>query len=203
MLLPRNSTPFDDSFPNTFASAVKLAIEGKHSEAAQKLNSIPSAPIDSLDSKQTLAPALQVQVFRRDIFTCRYCGRPTVFCPLLRLVASLFPREFRYHPNWKMAECHIAFWQWTASCDHLIPVARGGSSKPENLRTACYMCNSMKQNWLIEELRWTEREVTPSAWDGLCSLYLKLAQVVPEAEAAYHRRWLRAIQQSAQVKGNR
>lgn len=36
-------------------------------------------------------------------------------------------------------------------CDHIIPIARGGSNDPENLATACFDCNRSKRDKLLEE----------------------------------------------------
>lgn len=38
-------------------------------------------------------------------------------------------------------------------CDHIHPVARGGSNDPENLTTACYECNRSKRDKTLEEWR--------------------------------------------------
>lgn len=185
------------AFAEQFAVAVKLAIKGEHVEAAKRLQLFPSPKLPPISRRNYIPPSRQVSVFRRDKFTCRYCGRGTVFCPLLRMMAALFPGEFSFHSHWRMTDCHIAFWRDSASCDHLVPVARGGSSEPENLITACYMCNSIKQNWLIEELGWTLRPVTPDSWDGLSSLYTELAKVAPEGQRAHHRAWQVALRQTA------
>lgn len=39
----------------------------------------------------------------------------------------------------------------TATLDHRIPVSAGGSNDPENLATACLMCNSIKSGRSIED----------------------------------------------------
>lgn len=38
-------------------------------------------------------------------------------------------------------------------CDHVVPVARGGSSAPENLTAACIFCNLSKGTKLLSEWR--------------------------------------------------
>ena len=112
---------------------------------------------------------LQARVFVRDRFTCRYCGRRTLLPPVLRLVASVFPDVLPYHPHGKLSHCHTAFWREISSCDHIVPVARGGTTDESNLVTSCYMCNSMKQSWLLEEIRWQLLPVSSCEWDGLSS----------------------------------
>ncbi len=38
--------------------------------------------------------------------------------------------------------------------DHVIPIARGGEHKPDNLVAACSFCNNSKNNRLVEEWSW-------------------------------------------------
>jgi hypothetical protein len=38
-------------------------------------------------------------------------------------------------------------------CDHIVPVAKGGTHDPDNLTTACRSCNRSKRDKLIEEWR--------------------------------------------------
>lgn len=38
-------------------------------------------------------------------------------------------------------------------CDHVIPVAKGGSHNDENLVTACFECNRSKKDKLVHEWR--------------------------------------------------
>ncbi len=71
-------------------------------------------------------PSTAVRVFFRDGFTDRYTGARLVFPPVLKLISRLIPEVFPYHPNWKMAECHIAYWELSATVDHVVPIARGG-----------------------------------------------------------------------------
>lgn len=181
----------DTSYADQYASVVRLVLENRTPEARSVLRSIPGAVNFSGTSAREIPLVRQIEVFRRDRFTCRYCERKTVFLPVLRILASLFPAELPWHPHGKMTDCHVAFWRDYASCDHLIPNARGGTSEVANLVTACYMCNSIKQNWLLEELRWTLLPISDQEWDGLCSLYAKLIPLLPKEQLGYHQRWLR------------
>lgn len=36
-------------------------------------------------------------------------------------------------------------------CDHIIPIAKGGSNHPENLTTACLKCNRSKGKKMLEQ----------------------------------------------------
>lgn len=183
-------------------NGVSLILQGSEEKARNCLRELPTSP-QSCSSKRSVSPRQQADVFMRDRFMCRYCGQRTVFVPVLRLLSSIFPLEFPYHANWKMTECHIAYWKCAASCDHISPVARGGNSSAGNLVTACYRCNSMKQNWLLEELRWEMLSVPNTKWDGLSSLYQKLRTRTPDGESPYHAEWQRVIdmaRKTAQVQ---
>lgn len=61
-------------------------------------------------------------VFKRDNFTCRYCGRS----PLKDSNVEL-------------------------QCDHIIPKSKGGTDFVENLITACKECNYAKSSMVFDE----------------------------------------------------
>ena len=48
-------------------------------------------------------------------------------------------------------ECHWCGAEAT-TCDHVIPVTRGGSDDPDNLVAACKRCNFSRQDRLPEEM---------------------------------------------------
>lgn len=116
----------------------------------------------------------KTNLFLRDGFIDRYSGERLVFPPVLRLLSKLMPEEFPYHKNWKMSECHIAFWQLSPTIDHIVPVARGGVDEESNWVCTSQLRNSAKANWLLEELGW---ELHPPGdlqeWDGLFHWYLE------------------------------
>jgi hypothetical protein len=63
---------------------------------------------------------LRFEVFKRDNFTCQYCGR-----------------------NVKENGIKLCV-------DHVIPVSKGGQTISDNLTTACYDCNLGKKDILLE-----------------------------------------------------
>lgn len=186
-------------FGSIYAEVLRRLVDGRTSEAAGLIQAVPNwrALPASRHSARAAPIGTQMRVFRRDSFICRYCGRRTVLPPVLRLLSIALCDVFPYHPHGKMSRCHLAFWRDIASCDHLTPLARFGTSDEQNLVTACYMCNSIKQHWTIEELRWEVRAIPESgAWDGLSGGYGTLLDFCEPRFAAaripYFRNWLRA-----------
>jgi hypothetical protein len=167
-------------------------------EARQILRAeYPFVPTSSEGRRYTAVQSLQV--FKRDGFIDRYSGQRLVFPGILRLLARLLPQEFPYHPNWKMAETHPAFWELFPTIDHVLPVARGGADSEENWVTTSMLRNAAKANWTLEELGWSLYPAgSPGAWDGLTAIFVEFVDSERSVlEDAYLRRWylslLRAI----------
>lgn len=144
--------------------------------AGKILNDLKFKPPSLQTNRKNIPISLQLKVFHRDHYTCRYCGKPTIFIGILRLMSLEFPDDFPYHKNWKWKNTHPAYWELTTSCDHKIPVARGGDNNIENLVTACYKCNSMKTIWTLDELGWELKEIDNSEWDGLINNFIRLME---------------------------
>ncbi len=181
-----------DPIVTSIEYAARAALDGHSSDAEAALGTIPSELILREDRSNIPFPT-QVAVFRRDGFVCRYCGKLTLFVPTLRLMSRLYPQLLPFQKNWKRGECHPVFWTHSASCDHIVPLARNGSSAPDNLATACYMCNDMKSQWLLSELRWNLADPSVEGWDGLSALYPSLFAASHSQQDAYFRNWLRAL----------
>lgn len=47
--------------------------------------------------------------------------------------------------------CGVQLTETTATCDHIIPVIKGGTNDPANLATACRACNSGKGAKLLQD----------------------------------------------------
>lgn len=132
-----------------------------------------------------------LHVFRRDGFIDRYSGQRLVFPGILRLLSRLLPQEFPFHPNWKMAETHPAYWELFPTIDHVLPVARGGSDSDGNWVTTSMLRNAAKANWTLEALGWNLFPAGSLAdWDGLTSLFLAFVDSERSVLVdAYLRRW--------------
>lgn len=119
-------------------------------------------------------PTDMTRIFRRDGFIDRYKGTRLIFPPVLHLLSHYLPTEFPYQTNWKMAECHMAYWQLMPTIDHKMPVARGGADAEENWVCCSMLTNSIKSNWTLEELQWALYPPgDPAAWDGMMGWFLQ------------------------------
>ncbi|KAA3596225.1 MAG: HNH endonuclease [Calditrichaeota bacterium] len=122
-----------------------------------------------------------IRVFLRDGFIDRYSGERLIFPPVLRLISNQIPKEFPYHPYWKMSECHIAYWQLSPTIDHIVPISRGGIDEESNWVCTSQLKNSAKSNWLLEELGWElYKSGNLEEWDGMLSWFIKFMEENPK-----------------------
>lgn len=136
----------------------------------------------------------KTRVFIRDGFIDRYSGEPLVFPPVLRILSSLMPEEFPFQKNWKTSECHLAYWHLLPTIDHIVPVSRGGIDDESNWACTSQLRNSVKANWLLEELGWKLRQPGKrQEWDGLLSWFMTYVKEHPQAlEDGYMKSWYQA-----------
>lgn len=78
--------------------------------------SVPTAVAASLTPPKDLDAQLRWRVYKRDSYSCRYCG-------------------FQGHEDGH-----------NLTVDHIVPVSKGGSNAESNLNTCCFSCNSSKKN---------------------------------------------------------
>ena len=152
-----------------------------------------------------LAKELQLSIFRRDKWVCRWCNRPVIFAPVMRLIE----REVRkaetdrplsyYHAHWTRAGAPLLD-ELGAVIDHVEAHSTGGSSEPMNLATACCKCNVRKSSAPLEE--WSKRPQhkpikgrygEPQHWDGLSALFVVLAQHDANGLSTSEKEWLKVL----------
>lgn len=144
-------------------------------------------------SKRSYGPVEMTRVFKRDGFIDRYSGDRLIFPPVLRVISTVLPEDFPFHPNWKTDVTHPAYWEVGATIDHLVPVTLGGPDEETNWMTTSMARNSAKMNWTLEDLGWQLHQPGDLAdWDGMFGWFLEYTEQRPETVVtgnikAWHR----------------
>lgn len=127
--------------------------------------------------RKTIPAQVQLQVWKRDNWICKYCGDPVFFAPTLKLLNELSPGHGYYHPSGKEGSILPLFqWKW-ASVDHIKPVSKGGDNAIDNYVTACWECNLKYTDSLDKPAsNVNNKKAIAVNWDGLSSLYPKLCK---------------------------
>lgn len=136
----------------------------------------------------------KMKIFVRDGFIDRYTGDKLINPGVLKIISVFCPDEFPYHPHGKMTEGHIAYWELFPTIDHVIPIARGGKDNSENWVTTSMLHNQVKNNWTLEQLKWTLHEPgNLKNWDGLTAQLLEFVSQNPNLlDDSYISSWYRA-----------
>ncbi len=123
-------------------------------------------------TRKSIAKKDSLIVWKRDRWCCRYCGRPVIFAPTMKMLEKKSPSRGYYHPHWKRENAPLLD-ELGASIDHIHAVSRGGTNSLDNYLTACWKCNVDKNDRPLEN--WGEIiDTLPTAWDGLSSLFVYL-----------------------------
>jgi 5-methylcytosine-specific restriction endonuclease McrA len=155
--------------------------------------------------------AIQVQVFRRDRWLCRWCGCPVIFAPTLRYIAEFVKQEgvgiplAYYNRNWRRRDAPLLD-HAGAVIDHVEAHSGGGASVISNLATACNKCNGRKSASSVEVFTKRRPRIPvkgkygdPLNWDGLSTLFLVLIAKSPGPATSTERAWLRALRSADQI----
>ena len=137
----------------------------------------------------------KLKVFISDGFIDRYSGNKLIFPPVFRIISKEIPDSFPFHQNWKVSETHIAYWELLPTIDHVIPITRGGEDEDDNWVSTSQLKNSIKSNWLLEELDWElHKKGDIKEWDGLIGWFEKYVEKNPQVlEDKYIKNWFNAL----------
>jgi hypothetical protein len=91
------------------------------------------------------------EVFKRDNFTCQYCGIKVVPKEVFEIYSKVIGRE-NFCTHGTNIERHGVILAFRANADHVIPWNRGGKTELENLVTCCWSCNYGKAGYTLEEI---------------------------------------------------
>jgi hypothetical protein len=137
----------------------------------------------------------KLKIFIDDGFIDRYSGKKLLFPNVLRIITTEIPEAFPFHKNWKMSDCHIAYWEMMPTYDHILPIARGGKDIPENIATTSQMMNSIKSNFTLDEIG---LKLLPKGsfgnWDGMIGWYERYIENHKEfLNDVYVMQWHKAL----------
>ena len=137
----------------------------------------------------------KLRIYIRDGFIDQYTGKKLVFPNVLRIITEELGESFPYHTNWKMSDCHIAYWEFMPTYDHIIPIARGGKDIPENIVTTSQIMNSAKSNFLREEVGFKLFQAgNLEEWDGMIKWYREYVNENPKIlRSKYIYQWHSAL----------
>jgi hypothetical protein len=155
-------------------------------------------------SRPKIPKELQVSIFRRDRWLCRYCTWPVIFGPAMRylqhdLAVSGYSNLAYWSPAFNRRDSPILD-ALAAAIDHVKPFSMVRTNDPSNLVTACNKCNTRKNNTDLEKFR-REHPVKlirskygdPVNWDGFSNLFLLLAERYPDIRVPTEKEWLEAL----------
>jgi 5-methylcytosine-specific restriction endonuclease McrA len=188
------SNVFDEAYADRFGALAAAIADRRPDDATREVKALANPGALGTLKRPNASLRRWCAVFKRDCYTCRYCGRRTIAPPVLRVVSHLFPTIFKYHPNWKTSETDAAYFVLSTSADHVVPVTRYGSDDVTNLVTACWTCNGQKSNYLLSELpSWKLAPILSSSWLGLTEHLDQMIEAGGLQKDSYLRRWAGAI----------
>ena len=146
--------------------------------------------------KRSMNSYEKLEIFMRDGFIDRYTGKKLLFPNVLRILSINLGNVFPFHNNWKMSDCHRAYWELFPTCDHIKPIAVGGNDSIENIVTTSMNMNSAKSNFSMEEIGFNLHEKgNIQEWDGMISWYLEYFEKNPDIlqDDDYIKKWHKAL----------
>ena len=156
--------------------------------------------------RATLSKPLLVAVFRRDGWLCRWCEKPVIFAPVMRVLelelktsgTNTGPVAY-YHSHWTRAGAPLID-LLGAEVDHVEAHSAGGRDHIDNFATVCHKCNLRKGAGTHDQFLKRPREKPvkgkygePQSWDGLSSVFIMLAQRHRAALTAGEKGWLASL----------
>ena len=125
-------------------------MSGRHRALVIGLEKPPEVPFNFRDPERS-PNKLELQVFQRDNYRCRYCGS--------RLIPSEFMKKLSekldspvFRNGRTNRERHGIFHLTKPVADHVVPWRLGGRTSLENLVSSCPPCNYGKDGYTLEQL---------------------------------------------------
>ena len=159
-------------------------------------------------SRKPISKFVQLRVFQRDRWICRWCGRPVIFAPTMKYLEQFVRYHGHigqlayYHRNWARGKAPLLD-HMGAVIDHHEAHSGGGADDEPNLLTSCNKCNTRKSN--TSAVAFSKRSPLlavkgkygePEHWDGLSRLFVLLVEQYPQNITTDERSWLEALRGS-------
>lgn len=159
---------------DTIIEATSLIAVGDVASAEQKIKEgYPFVPVQKDGRNYTTKQ--MVEQFYRDGFIDRYSGGKLLNPGMLRVMSEKMPEVFPFQAHWKTDECHMAYWDYQPTVDHIYPIALGGKDESENWASTSMVNNLAKSNFTLEQLHWTLKSAGDiKDWDGLSGQFIKI-----------------------------
>ena len=152
----------------------RLQAEGEEKAMALARSYFPFTSRTASRRKQ-MSRKMQVQIFERDRYRCRYFGDRLVFPGILLLLEKELQECFPAHQNFRVAESHPIYWWLSPVVDHVASIASGIENPDDvsNLVTTSAFRNTQKMHWSMEDMGWKVRDVPSNdeTWDGLVAWF--------------------------------
>lgn len=155
--------------------------------------------------RAALPKSVQLAIYCRDGWLCRWCAKPVIFAPAMKLLELELksagddsPLAY-YHLHWTRANAPLLD-ELGAVLDHVAAFAKGGRCEESNLVTACAKCNGRKSAAPLAE--WNQRDIRqpihgkygePRAWDGMSGVFTALAERHLSQLTRGDAQWLAAL----------
>lgn len=134
----------------------------------------PLPELRPLDKKRMPSKSLEEEVFKRDVYKCRYCGNRLISRDFFKLFIEKLNSPV-FQKGAKNLEIHgIILLAWPIA-DHVVPHRLGGRTDLSNLVAACYSCNYGKLHFTVEQLGLENPLLRPPIEDGWTGLTDKIA----------------------------
>lgn len=173
---------------HAYASRIMGRID-KDIHRYRPVRSIAAMPASATKTVQRM-PSRSVEraIYQRDGYRCRFCGCPIVLGAARSAMRALIPDAIPWGRTTK--DQHGAFFALTATLDHLVPHAKGGTNETDNLLTTCWPCNFGRGDALIEEIGLLDPRSRPpviDGWDGLIRMLAHKTQILAPTRLAVKR----------------
>lgn len=133
-----------------------------------------------------------LRLFRRDSFTCRYTGNRLILGAALKLISAQCPEQFPYDSHWRIGACHQAYWDFTATLDHVEAWSRSGPDSEDNWVTTSMTLNMQMGNGAGR----LPGPISDSQWDGMARWFADFSDrndVLLGSRNSSLRVWRRAV----------